>query len=209
MTRALHELIRQRFQLGPANHLTHIENLGSIVKAGGLKPFNQLKGASYFDLANPDVQKGRALIVIPTTKRLLHDYVPLYFGFKTPMVAVNQDKNKELIFLRVSLDILAITGVVITDGNARAKYTKFHLYQSIDDLKILDAKAIQSVKYAANPMMKHLKQAEILVPDFLPFANVLDVICFDEDAKKRVLAGLKQFGIQKAVEVNPGWYFRT
>jgi hypothetical protein len=32
-----------------------------------------------------------------------HDYVPLYLGFKTPMAAINQAHNEDLLFLRFSL----------------------------------------------------------------------------------------------------------
>lgn len=195
MTQALHDIIRQRFQLGPANHMTHIENLEGILDVRGVESFNRMNGKKYRDLSNPDVQKGRAQITIPNVNRPLHDYVPLYFGFKTPMVAVNQDRNEDLIFLRLSLDVLSMPGVVITDGNARANETKFVPYQSIDDLKILDVKAIQSVKYANNPQMKRRKQAEILIPDFLPIERVLDIICFNDTPMARVLAAFQRFGI--------------
>lgn len=188
--------------------MTHIENLESILNARGVESFNRMKGKKYRDLSNPDVQIGRAQLTIPHINRSLHDYVPIYFGFKTPMVAVNQDRNKDLIFLRVSLDVLAMPGVIITDGNARTRGTKFVPYHSIEDLKILDAKAIQSVKYAGDPEMKRRKQAEILIPDFLPIERVLDMICFNDAAKVRVLASLKRFGIRKNVSINPGWYFR-
>ena len=207
MPKKLHEIIRERFQLGPANHMTHIENLGPILQAGGVRSFNQMKGTGYKDLSNPDVQQGRAQITVPGS-RPLHDYVPLYFGFKTPMVAVNQDRNPELIFLRVSLDILGRPGVIITDGNARTKGTTFQEFRSVEGMKILDVKAIQSVKYALDPEMKRRKQAEILVPDLLSFSEVLDLICFDPKAAKRVLDTVGQFGIGKSVIVNQGWYFK-
>lgn len=207
MNRPLHVIIRHRFQLGPAQHMTHIDNLASIIQCGGSKSKNRMKGESYHDLSNPDVQTGRAQIIIPETNRPLHDYVPLYFGFKTPMVAVNQDKNEKLIFLRVSLDILATPGVVISDGNARTKGTRFHFYRSVEDLKLLNIKAILSVKYAGDTELKRGKQAEILVPDTLPFEKVLDIICYNDTSKEQILATLSQFGIRKTVMVNPGWYF--
>ena len=56
--------------------------------------------------------------------------------------------------------------------------------------------------------MKRRKHAEILVPDILPCSKVLDIICFEPNAAKRVLDTLSQFGIRKNVIVNQGWYFK-
>lgn len=188
--------------------MTHLENLSPILHAAAVQSFNKMQGKGYKDLSNPDVQQGRAQIMVPGANRPLHDYVPLYFGFKTPMVAINQDHNPELIFLRVSLDVLARPDIVITDGNARTKGTKFREFHTIEDLKILDVKAIQSVKYALDTQMKRRKQAEILVPDSLPFSEVLDIICYDLAARTRVLDTLSRFDIRRNVMVNPGWYFK-
>jgi hypothetical protein len=79
-----------------------------------------MRGQSYRNLANEDVQAGRAAIMVSATQKPLHDYVPLYLGFKTPMVAINQTHNEDLLFLRFSLDILATPGSVVCDGNARS-----------------------------------------------------------------------------------------
>ncbi len=104
------------------------------------------------------------------------------------MVAWNQAHNEELIFLRFSLSILAAGVVIITDGNARSKGTQFRRFQSLDDLSILDVRAVNSVRYAGDPEIKRRKQAEILVPDSIPFSNVLDIICYSGNAQNRVLA---------------------
>ena len=133
------------YQLGPANHMTHIDNLNGILTKGGLLPYNKMAHGSYTDLANEDVQKGRARVVIPQSNRPLHDYVPLYFGFKTSMVFKNKNLNDGMIFLRFSLDILGMPGVVFSDGNARTSTTQFYKLQSLEDLKTLNANAISKV----------------------------------------------------------------
>ena len=200
--------IRRRYQLYPASHLTHIENLPAIAAAVALQSYNRMRGQAYFNLANEDVQAGRAAILVPGDNRPLHDFVPLYFGFKTPMVACNQHHNEAMIFLRFPLDFLgAITGIVITDGNARSRQTRFKPYQTIDDLQVVNAKAVQTVKYAHDPELKRCKQAEILVPDQLSLSWMTDVICFSPAAKTRVIDIFQKTGIRKSVIVNPGWYF--
>jgi hypothetical protein len=102
---------------------------------------------------------------------------------------------------------LRLPGSVITDGNARAKNTKFQPFQTIDDLKVLNVKAILSVKYAKDPELKRQKQAEILIPDSLSALELLDIICFSATAKNHTLAVLAASGNRRAVNVNLGWYF--
>lgn len=207
MPAPLYEQIRTRFQLGPAYHMTHIDNLKGVLHSGELQAYNRMRGQSYRNLANQDVQDGRAQIKIDVTGRPLHDYVPLYFGFKTPMVAWNQDQNPGLLFLRFSLNILSTPGAIISDGNARSKATRFSLFQELEDLSFLNVKAIQTVKYARDPEQKRMKQAEILIPDSIPISEILDIICYSQEAEKGVLQILGSYGIKKSVNVNPGWYF--
>ncbi len=123
------------------------------------------------------------------------------------MVAWNQKHNNNLIFFRVSLNILNTPNMVISDGNARSKRTQFRIFTQIKDLDILDPSAINTVRYASNEERKRKKQAEILVPDFLNFSKVLDIICYSEQTQDLIVKLLGQFGIKRPVRVNPGWYF--
>lgn len=207
MAKELYQLIREKFQLGPALHMTHIENLAWIIQSGALRSFNKMRGHNYVNLGNDDVQNGRSLITVMATGRNLHDYVPLYFGFKTPMVAVNQNRNAFLVFLRFSLDIFELGGVVISDGNARSLKTRFVLYRNINDLKILNVKAINTLKYSKDKEIKREKQAELLVPDELSINHLLDIICYSKEAQSNVTTILKKSGINRRVLVNKGWYF--
>lgn len=207
MTTPLYRQIKEQFQLGPASHMTHLDNLRGILTGGGLKSYNSMRGNSYHNLANEDVQSGRAGITVAVSGRPLHDYVPLYFGWKTPMVAWNQAHNNELVFLRFSLNILGRANTVITDGNARAGATQFRAFTGTNDLEIVDPRAINTVKYAHDNEFKRRKQAEILILDSLPFSEVLDIICFSESSKNLIVKLLEEFGIKKTVKVNTGWYF--
>lgn len=204
----LAQQIKNRFQLGPASHMTHIKNLQQILANGGLSSYKRMRERQYQSLANDDVQAGRALIIVQVSQMQLHDYVPLYFGFKTPMVACNQSQNEHIVFLRMSLNILAQPGVVFSDGNARSNTTKFYPFKEFDDLGVLDITSIQTVRYANDSEIKRKKQAEILVPNFLSFEQVFDIICFSELAAKEVMKTLGASGIRRPVIVNPGWYFR-
>ena len=199
--------IKAKFNLPFINHMTHIKNLKSILEENGLRSYNLIQNSSHISLANEDVQKGRASITVKSSGRPLHDYVPIYFGFKTPMVAWNQNRNEDLIFLRFPLEILQIPGAIITDGNARATRSSFYPFQIIDDLSRVDTKAIQTLKYAHDQDLKRRKQAEILIPDFLPISYLYDIICFSDNSRNELLNIIKIFNTTIPLKVNKGWYY--
>jgi len=207
VSKSLSQTINEKYQVWVSYHMTHMENLRPILQAGELRSYNLMKGQSYRNLANEDVQAGRAAIVVSASKKPLHDYVPLYLGFKTPMVAINQAHNEDLLFLRFSLDILATPGSIVSDGNARSNASKFYLFSGPDVFSNLDVAAVRSVKYAKDSELKRKKQAEILIPDRLPMSQMLDMICYSESAQTRALSILSEFDIKKTVKINQGWYF--
>lgn len=207
VSKSLSQAINEKYQVWVAHHMTHMDNLRPILQAGELRSYNLMRVQSYRNLANEDVQAGRAAITVAASQRPLHDYVPLYLGFKTPMVAINQAHNEDLLFLRFSLDVLATPGSIVCDGNARSNASKFYLFTGPDVFSNLDVTAIRSVKYAKDLELKRKKQAEVLIPDRLPMAQMLDMICYSESAQTRALSILTEFGINKAVKVNRGWYF--
>lgn len=207
VNKSLSQTINEKYQVWVAHHMTHMDNLRPILETGELRSYNLMRGQSYRNLANEDVQAGRAAITVPASQRPLHDYVPLYLGFKTPMVAINQAHNEDLLFLRFSLDVLATSGSIVCDGNARSNASKFYLFTGPDVFSSLDVTAIRSVKYAKDPELKRKKQAEVLIPDRLPMAQMLDMICYSESAQTRALSILTEFGTKKVVKVNQGWYF--
>jgi len=204
----MYQQIKEKFQLGPATHITHITNLAGIV-TNGLQSHNLMLVTSqkYFDLSDPSVQLGREQKIIPATGKNLHDYVPLYFGWKPPMLFTHQDKFEEIIYLRFSLNILTTHGAVISDGNARSHGTSFYLFSGFDDLTNLNVKAINDVKWSGDSEKKRQKQAEILIPNLIPFSQVLDIICYSPRASKQVVDILQNLGITKTVRDNSGWYY--
>jgi hypothetical protein len=208
MTVSLSKQIAEKYQIERCYHMTHIQNLSSILETGELRSYNKMRGRTYLNLSNEDVQAGRAATVIEATGRPLHEYVPFYLGFKTPMVAVNQKHNEDLLFLQFNLDILNLGGVVVSDGNARANATNFRAYVQLSDLDFLDISAIRGIKYAHDDELKRRKQAEVLVPDSLSLSHLAYIKCYSEKAKTRILEIWSKSDIKDPIiQINPGWYF--
>lgn len=208
----LYQEIKTRFELGPVSHMVHIDNFESIVQAGGLYSKNEmiLKAINYKDIADSSVQSGRSEVYIKETGKPLHDYVPLYWGNKTPMVSAVREHNESLLFLRFSTNLLSEYDCVISDRNARSNDTIFREYSSIEDLEILNPKLINSHKYAKNgkeSLAYKQKQAELLVLKFLPLKYMHSVICFDSMIQNKVSGILAKSPFSPYILVNRGFYY--
>jgi ssDNA thymidine ADP-ribosyltransferase, DarT len=193
-----------------ASHITRIENLEGIFAGKGLKARAQLASSSYADISEPSVQQIRAQKVVPQTGRRLHDYVPFFLTFKAPMVAMRQTQNDDLVYIQVVLDVFTrISGCVLTDGNAASAESKFELFDRVDALKILDLSVLYKVKYRGDKELARKKAAELLVPDFVPLAELRTLIFYSEAGRDKGLSIAKKFGIQISVKVMPRYFFET
>lgn len=92
----IEEEAKQKFELGPAFHFTLIENLADILSEGGLLSKALVQHRLKGDLSHPEIQEARRTRIVPGTGRSVHEFVPLYFGFKTPMLALRQDRNEDI-----------------------------------------------------------------------------------------------------------------
>jgi hypothetical protein len=107
-------------------HMTHIENLRSILEVGALISQQELdsKEVKRRSIANEEVQNLRRRIFIwnfsEERYRPLHCFVPFYFTSHTPMLRYQQRQgiqDKIVIFV-VSRAYIGSPGVIFTDGNA-------------------------------------------------------------------------------------------
>jgi ssDNA thymidine ADP-ribosyltransferase, DarT len=73
----------------PIYHITHIDNLESILSEGGLLAYNVMleTQTNYTNIAYENIQDRRATIRVPCGGcGVLHDYVPFYFAPRSPML---------------------------------------------------------------------------------------------------------------------------
>ena len=185
---SLSDQIKKKYELANVLHMTDLENLKSILSEGAILSHNEVtKNALHFkDISNESVQCGRAAIIIPCSGRPLHDYVPLYWGRKTPMVSALRKRNETLLFLMFFTNLLAEYDCMISDGNARSHGTTFRAYIELSDLDILSPKDINTVKYAYDEAVKRRKQAELLILNRLPLKHLLYIVCHSAMVKTKV-----------------------
>lgn len=193
-------------------HMTDKENLHSIFEEGHIySKFYMIEiGKVFKDISNQSVQEARANLKLGWSGRSLHQYVPLYWGRKTPNVSALRLKNESLIFLMFSTNLLEDYDCVISDGNARTAGTRFRQYKNITDLEILDAKAINSVKYAKDEEIKRRKQAELLVYRKLPLKHLIYIICYSEMVRNEIEMLTNKYRIHCRVYRGAGnYYFKS
>ena len=137
-------------------HMTSIENLDSILQYGLLSHFSAYKFKfNKKDISNSSVQDKRAL---------LHDFVPLYFNPRNPMMFSKKD-DQNIIILEIDKNILLNTNVNFTDGNAASKDTLF--FTDLVNLNKLNWDCINSDYWLNFDDGKRIKCSEVLVPKLI------------------------------------------
>ena len=82
----------------PIFHITNIDNLPLIIANGTLRTIADINaaGAVYTSIAHQNIQDRRAYTQVPCGPRgWLHDYVPFYFGVRSPMLFTISRGNVE------------------------------------------------------------------------------------------------------------------
>ncbi len=146
-----------------------IANIPSVMKHGVLSHnLRKKKKIPNHSVALQGVQERRAKKVVLGAKPL-HDYANLYFDAHNPMLSRVRDDNNKICVLRISIEVLNLPKVVISDRNAACDFVGFYPYP--DGLEKLDFDMVYSEwwKHGDDPMLeelhRHIKCAEVLVPD--------------------------------------------
>jgi len=194
---------RERFQsLQMLFHITRLENLSSIARSGLTSHNHAHADFQPKDISDPNVQERRRRKSDPIHRRPLHDYVPLYFRARNPMLYVRKGMQKQLAVLYVEKSVLCRRGVVFTDGNAAAANTRF--FSSVDDLVQLDWACLEATDWTAYDDGKRKRCAEVLVPDAIPKGQIKHIVVADERAERSIDRG-PWHGVDVAVRRN--WFF--
>ena len=202
-------------------HLTSVENVPSIIDSGGLKSKNRLANeqTSYRNIAYTELQERRARRTVSCAAGgCLHDYVPFYFGPRSPMLyVVNEggvegydDGQEPLVHLvtRVQFIEEAELEFAFTDRHAVLRYANFY-----DDVASLDQvdHGLMRRKYwdntAQHPQRKERRQAEFLVHDFFPFELIGAIGVINEEIKETTERHLDRLDEAPPVIVKQKWYY--
>lgn len=207
----------------PIYRLVYVENLVTILQRGGMHAANHVPadGLPYRTIHNVDIQVERRVRRIPCGPGgVIHDYVPFYFGYRSPMllqlktnrVPGYTEGEQPLIYLVSTAQQVSAAGcgLVFSNGHGIAAFTEW-----FDDLERLDAVdwGVVYIRYWADTLedmdRQRRKQAEFLVYQFCPWTLITEIGVMNAAAKSRVEALFDGFdlALRRPVHVRPGWYY--
>jgi hypothetical protein len=162
-------------------HMTHIDNLSSILKYGLHSHSNNYKK---IDISDHNVNNKRSKIE-PIHNKSVHSYVPFYFNPKNHMLSRRRDIQNDIVILVMKKELINKKGAIFTDSNASTNNVNF--YNHLKDLRKLNFECIYTKGYykgyadGANRRM-----AEVLVPTLVNSSDIEAIICYNIYTKNRV-----------------------
>ncbi len=194
----------------PFYRITDINNVPLLLRDGLWSMSSGRQDDGYVFIGDSGLVSRRASIDVPVPPGgTLADYVPCYFGARSPMLyniqhskgpSVRKRSAAEIVYLCFRRHVLDEQGLrwCFTDGHAKERLTKF--YTSASPLTVLDAQAIGAQDWGSPQVMEHdrdlrrRKQAELLVHSHIPAAAILHILTADEasgDIVKQFVLDLK------------------
>jgi hypothetical protein len=198
--------------------MTHIENIPHILSNGVTHANSQFSNQFYVSIGDKTIITTRRTKKIPDG-RLLGDFIPFYFGVRSPMLYVVQNGfnsvprtlAEDIVYLVSSVQNVLDCKIdfVFTDGHAVDDLTEFYYPPQIKEVdKIVDFHAAFAEFWSgtSDTDLKRKKEAEFLIFDNLPLNSIRGFVVYNEKAQERLLTlGIKK---QKVV-VKKNFYFST
>lgn len=161
-------------------HMTHIDNLSSIIKYGLYAHGN---GYQSKDISDHDVNDRRSLQE-PIYHLPIHSYVPFYLNPKNAMLYRRRNIQDKIVILGINRDLIFSKQAIFTDGNAACQSTKF--YNNISDIKNLDWDCLHAERWSDIFDGRRTRMAEVLIPDHVSVNEIEVVFCNDIWLKSRI-----------------------
>ena len=181
-----------------------LANIPSVLTHGILSHEGAARLAHH-SVALQAVQDLRDVKQVPGGLRL-HQYANLYFHARNPMLSKRRNEAGNLCVLRVSTNVLALSGVVLADSNASSKYARFLAPWQwrclvIDDIFAMNWKhpddQIAEWRHSAR------KCAEVLVPHRVDVELLVGAYVVDEATADR----LNSLGFPLPIAIDPVLFF--
>lgn len=175
-----------------AYHFSHIDNLPGLLQHGLLANNHpSFPQHNHRSIAAASIQERRSKMLVPCGPGgYVHDYVPLYFGARSPMLlSVIQSKNvdqSDILYFEFPIALIDRPDTVFTDASANTSIPP-GFYENSTDLSKLDWAAIDSPKWGnVDDGFRHRRMAELLVRSCVPLNEAVRCVVWNEETKIRV-----------------------
>ncbi|MCC6553858.1 MAG: DUF4433 domain-containing protein [Polyangiaceae bacterium] len=197
-------------------HITHLDNLQSIVNAECLWSDAQriLQGFSSTNIGHKHIKQRRLTRPVPVAAGgMLGDYVPFNFCPRSVMLYVVHRGHldygggqEEVVHLVSTIQAAIATGRpwAFTDRHAELHYAEY-----FDDLSRLDEVdwSVMPRTYWSDPPVKEKRQAEFLVHDWFPWSAIRWIGTSNSRVARQVEALLGPAAHKPRVTEEPQWYY--
>ena len=184
-------------------YLVRQENVASILKHGILSKneVNKRK-LETSDFSLPSAQDKRKGITDKFHEKKLHDYVPLCFTQKLPMLYSKKDQQKDLVIMHINTQsLLKENRCLFSDGNMASPVSSlFENY--IDDDSLYN---LVQTEYWENKVVGTKKAAEVLIDSMIVVKYISSISCYSEQTYNRIRPIGEDFNVP--VNINRGLFF--
>ena len=198
-----------------AFRLTHIENIPCVLRCGLVRANSPLRDENYVSIGDRQVIQLREERLVQGYR--LSDYVPFYFGPRSPMLYVIQHGYnrvqrigpEQIVYCVVRIEDLVHDGIdgIFTDGHALSGLSSFFDIQKlsqVNDYVSWDDVYSTQWNVESDIDLKRRKEAELLINVDLPAQYIRGFVVYNERAKAR----LEEMGVKAAmIAVRPKYYF--
>ena len=206
----------------PIYRFMHIDNLRVCLRRGALHASNHVPddGHAYRTIHNVSIQRERHIRAVPCGPGgVIHDYVPFYFGPRSPMlfqlhtgwVEGYNEGQEPLVYLVSTAQAIheSSAGYVFSDGHGIASFTMW--FDDLADLDKVDWEAVHARVWrdtVNDTDRQRRKQAEFLVHRRCDMSLIQNLGVLNAAMRTRVEEILAEFPEHRfGVDVRPEWYY--
>jgi len=196
--------------------MTHIDNIPHVIQNGLTHKNSPNSNPSYTPIGDGSLINTRDNFKTPNGTKL-GEYIPFYFGLRTPMLYVIQNGYNGVKAVSPNHIVYCVSSVqkivendfefYFTDGHATDGFSTFYTkddINSIDELVDFEATNAKFWKKQNDLDFKRRKEAEFLIKEDLPHNLIIGYIVNIEESKNELI----ELGIpENLIVVKPNYFF--
>ena len=199
--------------------MTHIRNIPHILSHGIVHKDSPNAYPNYISIGDDTLINVRNEQLIPGTEYHIGDFIPFYFGPRTPMLYSIQHGNEhvtkrhpeEIVYCIISISDVIKNDLhgFFTDGHARSAMTTFYPNSRLPELDTLVKRKdvyenSWGTCYDNTGETKRKKSAELLLLEDVPVQMLHWFVTYNEEAKMELI----EAGIEAdKIYILPDYYF--
>ncbi len=196
--------------------MTHVENIPHILQFGITHSTSCNSNPNFKSIGDSSLISNRSNYTLSNGK-LLGEYIPFYFAFRTPMLYVVQKGFNMVTSIQAENIVYCVSTIekilelnldfVFTDGHAVDCFSSLYTNSDINNIEtIVDWNAIKA-KYWKDDNdldLKRRKEAEFLVLGDISINTIVGYVVYNENARNKLM----NYGIDSdKIHVNSDYYF--